>query len=103
MSNRMKKTIQLLIFSKEIPIPLNKENKEILIQDTNLINNNNQQLKQITTQPDYTPIFQNSNKTIKIKRHQITFNNTNYFQDYERLKNTEKERFKNLREKKSQN
>ena len=75
----------------------------LIIQDTNLINNNNQQLKQITTQPDYTPIFQNSNKTIKIKRHQITFNNTNYFQDYERLKNTEKERFKNLREKKSQN
>ena len=52
MSNRMKKTIQLLIFSKEIPIPLNKENKEILIQDTNIINNNNQQLTQITIQPE---------------------------------------------------
>ena len=91
---------KILIFSKEIPIPLNKEYKEIIIQDRNIINNNNQQLKQITAQPDYTPIFQNPNKKIKIKRHQLTFNNTNYLQDYEKLKNTEKERFKNLREKK---
>ena len=47
---------KILIFSKEIPIPLNKEYKEIIIQDRNIINNNNQQLKQITAQPDYTPI-----------------------------------------------
>ena len=91
---------KILIFSKVIPIPLSQEFKEILIQDKSTINSNNQQLKQITMQPDFTPTFQNPNKKIKIRRHQISFNNTNYLQDYEHLKNTEKERFKKLRQQK---
>ena len=40
---------KILIFSKIIPIPINQEFKEILIKDKSTINNNNQQLKQITT------------------------------------------------------
>ena len=92
---------KILIFTKEIPIPLNQEYKEIYIQDRTIINNNNQQLKQIATQPNITPTFQNPNKLIKIKRHKIKFHNTNYLQDYELIKNTEKERFKNLKQKKT--
>ena len=81
---------KILFFSKEINIPLNQEFKEIIIQDKTTISNKNQQLKQITIHPDFTPIFQNPNKMIKIKRYQILFNNINYLQDYERLKNSRK-------------
>lgn len=91
---------QILIFENTIPMPANPQYEEIQIQDKNKINSNNQQILQITLDDNYQPRFQSITKQIKIKKHQIRFNNINYIQDYEQIKNAEKEKFKKLKQKK---
>ena len=91
---------QILIFTKEIPIPLNPEYEDIIIQDKNTIQRNLEQLNMIANNQDHIPTFISPAKQIKVKRHQLNFSNLNYLQNYEEIKNHEKERFKEIKRKK---
>jgi hypothetical protein len=91
----------ILIFKNEIPIPLHNEVFKIMIQDKNIIKENKKQLEKIKSDDHFFPTLMNPNKEINIKKHQINFSNTEYIQEYEHIRNTEKERFKELKQKKT--
>ena len=84
----------MLIYQMNIPIPLKGSYEEITFFDKNKLTLNNEEIKKITQNNNYIPILTNPLKTIKRKIHTIKLTNENYTQNFNELKEKDKERFK---------
>ena len=91
----------MLVYQMNSPIPLKGSYEEITIFDKNKLTLNNEEIKKITQNNNYIPILNNPLKTIKRKIHTIKLTNENYTQNFNELKEKEKERFKELKAKKA--
>ena len=84
-----------------IPIPFKEEHEQIQIYDKNSIISNNEEIYKITQNINYIPNFTKPIKIITRKIHEIKFYNENYTQNFIELKEKEKEKFKQINQKKA--
>ena len=89
----------ILIFQTEIPIPLKEKYETKIILDKNLIQWNKEKIIDITNDKN-NPVFKDPKKLIKQIRHKIKFTNEDYSQDFEDIKEKEKQKFIELKKKK---
>ena len=94
----------MIIYQMNIPIPFNEQHEIIKIFDKKILSQNNEEIKKIiiTQNYNYIPIFKNPIKSIKRKIHSIKFANENYTENFIELKEKEKEKFKEIKQKKAE-
>ena len=92
----------MLIYQMRIPIPLKDIYEEIKIFDKYKLTQNNEEIKKITQNNNYIPILMNPTKSIKRKKHTIKLSDENYTENFNQLKEKEKEKFKELITKKAE-
>ena len=94
----------MIIYQMSIPIPFKEPQEIIKVFDKIIIYQNNEEVKKIiiTQNYNYIPIFKNPIKSIKRKIHTIKFSNENYTENFIELKEKEKEKFKEIRQKKNE-
>lgn len=92
----------IIIFNTTLPIPLKKEIKAITIIDQAITTRNHSEIYKLI-ESNIIPTFQDPRKTRQINTHQLSMDNENYFQNFEQLKELNKQKFHELKNKNSQN
>ena len=92
----------MLIYQMNIPIPYREQYEQIELFDKTILTQNNEEIKKLTQNNNYIPTFKNPIKKIKRKIHSIKFTNENYTENFNELKEKEKEKFKELKKRKAE-